>query len=91
MPMAQEFDREFAAYLVKAVVSNPDAVSIDRIVDDRGVLLTVHVDPADLGYVIGKQGGTAKAMRTILKAIGAKNDERINLKIDQPDRPERSE
>ncbi|MCC6639457.1 KH domain-containing protein [Candidatus Falkowbacteria bacterium] len=81
-----EFDQEFATVLVKAIVSKPEAVVIDRIVDDRGVLLTVHVDQSDLGYVIGKQGATAQSLRTILKAIGAKSNARINLKIDQPDR-----
>lgn len=86
--MAKEFDQEFAEYLVKAVVSKPDAVSIDRVVDEMGVLLTVNVDPSDVGYVIGKQGSTAQSLRTLLKAIGARNNARVNLKINQPDRPE---
>ena len=86
--MAQEFDREFAEVLVKAVVENVDDVKIERIIDDRGVLLTAHVNPSDLGYVIGKKGATAKAIRTLLKAIGAKENSRVNLKIYQPDRPE---
>jgi len=85
--MAQEFDQQFATELIKAVVENPNDVSVERIVDDRGVLLTAHVNQSDLGYVIGKQGATAKAIRTLLKAIGAKANARVNLKIYQPDRP----
>jgi predicted RNA-binding protein YlqC (UPF0109 family) len=82
--MAKEFDQEFAETLVKEIVGNPGAVSIERTVDDRGILLTLTVDPEDVGYVIGRQGSTAKAIRTLLKAIGARSDARINFKINQP-------
>lgn len=82
-----DFDQEFATVLVKTIVSKPDAVKIERTVDDLGVLLTAHVDPSDVGYVIGKQGATAQALRTLLKAVGAKTNSRVNLKINQPDRP----
>ena len=88
--MAKEFDQEIAEYLIKSIVSNPDAVSVDRIVDEQGVLLTANVAQEDLGYVIGRQGQTARSLRTLLKAIGAKSNARVNLKINQPDRPERS-
>lgn len=87
--MAQEFDKEFAEYLIKAIVSHPDDVQIVRTIDDMGVLLTLHVNKEDIGYVIGKKGQTAKSVRTLLKIIGAKNDQRVNMKIVEPDRPER--
>ncbi len=87
--MAKQLDLEFAEYLIKAIVSHPDDVKIERTVDDMGVLLTVHVNKEDIGYVIGKKGQTAKSVRTLLKIIGAKNNERVNMKIYEPDRPER--
>lgn len=89
--MVKEMDQEFAEFLVRAVVNNPDEVSIERTVDEMGVLLTLSVNQADLGYVIGKKGQTARALRTLLKAIGAKNNSRVNLKINEPDRPARVE
>lgn len=87
----KEFDQEFAEFLVMSIVSNPDDVQMERTVDERGVLLTLNVNPSDVGYVIGKEGATAKAIRTLLKAIGAKNNERVNFKINQPDRPEQDQ
>ena len=86
-----EKDQEFAEYLIKAIVNHPDDVKIERTIDDLGILLTLHVNKEDLGYVIGKQGQTAKAVRTLLKIIGAKNNSRVNMKIYEPDRPERQE
>jgi len=83
--MSKPLDQEFAEFLVKAVVSNSDAVVIDRTIDDLGVLLTATVGEGDVGYVIGKQGGTARAIRTLLKAVGAKENARVNFKINQPD------
>lgn len=74
-------DQQFVEYIVKSVVSNPDAVSVNRTVDERGVLLELTVDPADLGRVIGKRGSGAQALRTLLRALGTKNDARYNLKI----------
>lgn len=96
--MAEEFDKEFLEFVVKAIVSNPKAVKVNRIIDERGVLLTLDTDPADMGYVIGKQGQTAKALRILLKIVGAKNNARVNLKINEPEgsthvrapRPERA-
>lgn len=75
----------FVETIVKAIVANPDDVRVDRTVDERGVLLTLHVAPTDIGYVIGRQGQTAKAIRTLAKIIGAKNNARVNLKIDEPE------
>ncbi len=79
-----EKDQLFVETVVKAIVANPDDVKVDRTVDERGVLLTLHVNPSDIGYVIGRQGQTAKAIRTLAKIIGAKNNARVNLKIDEP-------
>jgi len=80
-----EKDQAFVEVIVKAIVANPDDVKVDRIVDERGVLLTLTVNPTDIGYVIGRQGQTAKAIRTLAKIIGAKNNARVNLKIAEPE------
>ncbi|MBP6943164.1 MAG: KH domain-containing protein [Candidatus Buchananbacteria bacterium] len=80
-----ERDQQFVEGIVKAIVSKPDDVRVDRIVDERGVLLTLNVNPADIGYVIGKQGQTARAIRTLAKIIGAQNNARVNLKIAEPE------
>ncbi len=82
--MAEVVDKDFLEYVVKAIVAHPDKVSIDRTIDERGVLLTLNIDPSDMGYVIGKKGQTAKAIRTLLKIVGAKNNARVNLKINEP-------
>ena len=78
-------DKEFLVYLVKAVVANPDDVQVDRTVDEMGVLLSLKINPEDMGYVIGRQGQTAKSIRTLLKIVGAKNNARVNLKIIEPE------
>jgi len=80
-----EQDQEFVEMIVKAIVNNPDAVTTERTVDERGVLITLHVDPSDMGYVIGREGQTARAVRTLLKIVGAKNNARVNLKIYEPE------
>lgn len=74
-------DEQFVEFIVKSLVSNPDAVQVDRSVDEKGVLLELTVDPEDLGRVIGKRGATAQSLRTLLRALGTKNDARYNLKI----------
>lgn len=76
-----EIDQQFIEYVVKSLVSKPDAVHIDRRIDEKGVLLELTVDPEDLGRVIGKRGATAQSLRTLLRALGTKNDARYNLKI----------
>lgn len=81
----QEHDQEFVEYLVRSIVDNPDAVSTERRTDDMGVLITLTVDQNDLGQVIGRQGQTAKAIRTLLRVVGAKNQARVNLKINEPE------
>lgn len=74
-------DEQFIEFIVKSLVSNPDDVHIDRSIDEKGVLLELTVNPEDLGRVIGKRGATAQSMRTLLRALGTKNDARYNLKI----------
>ncbi|HEX3568245.1 MAG TPA: KH domain-containing protein [Candidatus Saccharimonadales bacterium] len=74
-------DQQFVEFIVKSLVSKPDAVQVDRRIDEKGVLLELTVDPEDLGRVIGKRGATAQSLRTLLRALGTKNDARYNLKI----------
>ena len=71
--------------LVKEIVNNPNDVKTDRIIDERGVLITLTVNPADMGYVIGRSGQTARSIRTLLKIVGAKHNARVNLKINEPE------
>ncbi len=78
-------DKAFLEYVVKALVDNPDDVKIDRTVDEMGVLITMTVNSADMGKIIGRQGNTAKAIRTLLRVIGMKNNARVNLKINEPE------
>jgi len=83
-------DKEFLEFIVKAIVGHPKDVKIDRTVDERGVLLTLDINPEDMGYVIGRRGQTAQAMRTLLKIIGAKNNARVNLKVNEPEGSQRT-
>ncbi len=82
--MESELDRQFVEYVVKAFVDQPDSVVANRTVDEMGVLITLTVHPDDMGKVIGKSGATAKALRTILRVVGMKNNARVNLKINEP-------
>src|SRR5580765_3921570 len=81
MTSMSSIDQQFVEYIVKSLVSNPDAVVVERRIDEKGVLLELTVDPEDLGRVIGKRGATAQSLRTLLRALGTKNDARYNLKI----------
>lgn len=74
-------DQQFVEYIVKTLVNNPDKVAIDRTIDEKGVLLSLEVDPEDVGRIIGRRGATAQSIRTLLRALGTKNDARYNLKI----------
>lgn len=74
-------DQQFVEYIVKSLVGHPDDVLVERLIDEKGVLLTLTVNPEDLGRVIGKRGATAQSLRTLLRALGTKNDARYNLKI----------
>jgi predicted RNA-binding protein YlqC (UPF0109 family) len=78
-------DTAFLDFVVKSLVDNQGAVKIKRTVDEMGVLMTLSVDPADMGKVIGRQGNTAKAIRTLLRVVGMKNNARVNLKIEEPE------
>lgn len=80
-----EQDQEFLEFVVKALVDKPDAVKVDRTVDELGVLLTLDVDKDDMGKIIGRSGNTAKAIRTLLRVVGMKHDARVNLKINEPE------
>lgn len=79
--MDNSIDQQFVEYVVKSLVGKPDQVQVERSVDEKGVLLELTVDPEDLGRVIGKRGATAQSLRTLLRALGTKNDARYNLKI----------
>ena len=74
-------DQQFVEYIVKTLVNNPDKVSVERKIDEKGVLLSLTVDPEDVGRVIGKRGVTAQSIRMLLRALGTKQDARYNLKI----------
>jgi predicted RNA-binding protein YlqC (UPF0109 family) len=88
-------DQQFIEFIVKSLVENPDDVVVERLIDEKGVLLSLTVNPEDLGRVIGKRGVTAQSLRTLLRALGTKNDARYNLKIVNNDegyeRPARQE
>ncbi len=81
----QERDIQFLDYVIKALVDFPADVKINRTVDEMGVLLTLGVNPADMGKIIGRMGNTAKAIRTLLRVVGMKNSARVNLKINEPE------
>lgn len=84
-PTPEEHDKEFVEYIVKEIVDVPEKVKINRKIDEMGVLLELTVDPSDMGKVIGKDGNTAKSIRTLLRVLGAKNNARVNLKIIEPE------
>lgn len=77
-------DQQFLEYVIKALVDNPNDVKVNRTVDEMGVLLTLEVSAADMGKIIGRQGNTAKSIRTLLRVVGMKNNSRVNLKINEP-------
>ncbi|MEI8249102.1 MAG: KH domain-containing protein [Candidatus Taylorbacteria bacterium] len=77
-------DQQFLEYVIKALVDNPDQVKVTRTVDEMGVLLTLECGAADMGKIIGRQGNTAKAVRTLLRVVGMKHNSRVNLKINEP-------
>lgn len=80
-----EKDQEFLEFVVKSLVDTPSAVKVNRVVDEMGVLLTLDVAASDMGTVIGRSGNTAKAIRTLLRVVGLKNNARVNLKINEPE------
>ncbi|MFC1622377.1 KH domain-containing protein [Patescibacteria group bacterium] len=92
--MAKQKDVDFLEFIIKALVDHPDEVKVDRNVDEMGVLLTLNINPEDMGYVIGRKGQNAHAVRTLLRIVGAKNNARVNMRINEPEgskRPQRPE
>lgn len=83
--MVTEADKAFLEYVVKAIVDHPEDVKIERKVDELGVLLLLSVNPKDMGQVVGRSGSTAKAIRSLLRIVGIKNNARVNLKIEEPE------
>jgi len=89
-------DLEFLEYVVKSLVDNPSDVKVERKVDEMGVLLSLRVHPEDMGQIVGREGSTARSIRTLVRIIGLKNHARVNLKIEEPEggrviRPRRTE
>jgi predicted RNA-binding protein YlqC (UPF0109 family) len=84
--MAADYsDQEFLEFLVKSIVDHPDDVKVERKIDEMGVLLSLRVNPKDMGQVVGRDGSTAKAIRSLLRIVGVKNNARVNLKIEEPE------
>ncbi len=78
-------DQDFLEYLIKALVDHPEDVKVDRRVDEMGVLLSLKVNPEDMGQIIGREGSTAKSIRSLVRIVGLKNHARVNLKIEEPE------
>lgn len=89
--MAEYPDQEFLEFLVKSIVDHPDDVSVVRKIDEMGVLLSLKVNRQDMGQVVGRDGSTAKAIRSLLRIVGVKNNARVNLKIEEPEGGKRAE
>ncbi|MSR73530.1 MAG: KH domain-containing protein [Candidatus Pacebacteria bacterium] len=84
--MTEHFaDQEFLEYLVKSIVDTPEDVKVERKIDEMGVLLSLKVNQKDMGHVVGRQGATAKSIRSLLRIVGIKNNARVNLKIEEPE------
>jgi predicted RNA-binding protein YlqC (UPF0109 family) len=84
MPEKKTSDQDFLEYIVKSLVDHPEDVKVDRKVDEMGVLLSLKVNPEDMGQIIGKAGSTARAIRNLVRIVGLKNHARVNLKIEEP-------
>jgi hypothetical protein len=84
-------DKDFVEFVVKSIVDHPEDVQIERVVDEMGVLISLKINPEDMGQIIGRQGSTAKSIRTLLRVIGAKNNARVNFKIVEPEGSQRRE
>lgn len=82
---AKQQDQEFVEFIVKGIVNNPNDIKVERKVDEMGVLLTLKVNPEDMGALIGREGSTARAIRTLTRIVGLKNNARVNLKIEEPE------
>lgn len=84
MAKEETMDKEFVEYIIKQIVNKPDEVEVKRTVDEMGVLLSVRVNPEDMGLLIGRAGSTAKAIRTLARIVGMRNNARVNLRIEEP-------
>lgn len=89
--MAEHSDKEFLEFLVKSIVDHPEDVTVERKIDEMGVLLSLRVNRQDMGQVVGRDGSTAKAIRSLLRIVGIKNNARVNLKIEEPEGGKRAE
>ncbi len=78
-------DQDFLEYLIKALVDHPEDVKVERRVDEMGVLLSLKLNPEDMGQIIGRAGNTARAIRSLVRIVGLKNHARVNLKIEEPE------
>ncbi len=83
--MTDQSDKEFLEFVVKSIVDHPEDVKVERKIDEMGVLLSLRVNPQDMGQVVGREGSTAKAIRSLLRIVGIKNNARVNLKIEEPE------
>jgi len=83
--MVKDTDKDFLEFIVKALVDHPEDVKLDRRVDEMGVLLSLKVNPEDMGQIIGRAGSTARAIRSLVRIVGLKNHARVNLKIEEPE------
>ncbi len=83
--MTDQADEKFLEFIIKSIVDHPEEVKIDRKIDEMGVLLTLRVSPQDMGQVIGRDGSTAKSIRSLLRIVGIKNNARVTLKIEEPE------
>lgn len=83
--MNQDYDKQWLEFVVRSIVDHPDDVKVERKVDEMGVLLSLRVHAEDMGQVVGKQGATAKSLRSLLRIVGIKNQARVNLKIEEPE------
>ena len=87
--MDEDRDRQFVEYIIKSIVTKPEKVEVNRTVDELGVLLTVKVDAEDMGLLIGRNGSTAKSIRTLARIVGMRNNARVNLRIEEPPESDR--
>ncbi len=81
----QPVDQQFLEFIIKSIVDHPEEVVVVRQIDEMGVLLSLRVNPQDMGQIIGREGSTAKAIRSLLRIVGVKNNARVNLKIEEPE------
>lgn len=73
--------KEFIAYIIKNLVDNPDQVSVQEIAGAQTIILELRVDKRDMGKVIGREGKTINAIRTLLLSVAARNGMRASLEV----------